>query len=97
MQIQNLLEAYEHLGERERKILTTLAMRLWAGQRRHGKLSIDKKDWGYEAIEEALDASVYLACMLNDKTDKAFNAMVSDAEAEANAPTDWISGQYGGQ
>lgn len=84
MHIHKLLEAYENLGERERKILTTLAMRLWAGQRRHGKLTVDKKDWGYEAIEEALDASVYLACMLSDKVDKAFMNMVSDAEKEVS-------------
>lgn len=81
-QLNNLLEAWENLGERERKILCTFAMRLWAGQRRYGQLTVGKKDWTYEAIEEALDASVYLACLLNDKTDKAFNAMVADAEKE---------------
>lgn len=92
MHLERLLQAYEELGERERKILATLAMRLWAGQRKFGKLSVDKKDWGYEAIEEALDASVYLACMLNDKADKAFSNMVKDAEAEANQVQDWIPG-----
>lgn len=80
--LDHILEAWETLGEREKKILATFTMRLLAGQRKYGKLSIDKKDWSYEAIEEALDASVYLAALLNDKTDKAFAAMVSDAERE---------------
>lgn len=85
MQIEQLLDTWEKLGVRERKVLLTIAMRLWAGQRRHGELSVGKKDWNYEALEEAMDASVYLACALNDRTEKAFGAMVEDAEREVTA------------
>lgn len=83
-ELDTLLDAWEKLGPRERKVLLVFALRVWAGQRKYGKLSIDKKDWQYEAIEEALDASVYLAALLNDRTDKAMAAMVSDAEKEVN-------------
>lgn len=83
--LENVLHVWEQLGEREKKVLATFAMRLYTGQRRHGLLTIDKKDWAYEAIEEALDAAVYLSAMLNDKTDKAFNAMVADAELEVTS------------
>lgn len=80
--LEHLLNTWEKLGERERKVFHTIGMRLLAGQRRHGLLTVGKKDWSYEAIEEAMDASVYLACALNDHTDKAFDAMVTDAEDE---------------
>jgi hypothetical protein len=82
MELDQLLDAWEKLGPRERKVLLTVAMRIQAGQRRHGLLATDKKDWTYEALEEAIDASVYLACALNDRTEKAFAAMVADAERE---------------
>jgi hypothetical protein len=45
-------------------------------------MTLDKKDWAYEAIEEALDASVYLTALMNDRVEKAYNNMVADAEAE---------------
>lgn len=92
MTVDNLLETWTHLGERERKVLLTVGMRLLAGQRIHGKLSVDKKDWTYEALEEHLDATVYLAAALSDKADKAFRRMVSDAEAEVKRPTNWTDG-----
>lgn len=82
MELEQLLDVWDKLAVRERKVLLTFAMRLWAGQRRHGELSLGKKDWNYEAIEEALDASCYLACLLNDRSEKAFAAMVTDAEKE---------------
>jgi len=84
MTVDQLLDVWEKLGVRERKVLLTVAMRLWAGQRRHGELVVEKKDWNYEALEEAIDASVYLACALNDRSEKAFGAMVADAEKEVN-------------
>lgn len=86
--LDQLLTAWEKLGPRERKALLAIGMRLWAGQRKFGKLTIDKKDWAYEAVEEALDAAVYLAALLNDKTDKAIASMVSDAENEVTQPND---------
>lgn len=83
MSLDQLLDFWEKLGERERKVTLTFMARLYAGQRKYGKLESAKKDWAYEAIEEALDASVYLAAMLNDKSEKAYDSMVADAEKEA--------------
>jgi hypothetical protein len=80
--LETVLELWEKLGPREKMVLQTFGMRLWAGQRKYGQLSVDKKDWAYEAIVVALDASVYLTAMLSDKVDKAFQAMVPDAEKE---------------
>ena len=90
MNLDRLLDVWEKLGERERQVLVTLGQRLYVGQKRHGKLSIDKKDWTYEAIEEALDGSIYLTCALADRVDKAFNNAVADAEAEV---TGRVTGQ----
>ena len=80
--LETLLDLYERLGAREKLVLQTFGQRLYAGQRRYGVLTEGKKDWKYEAIEEALDASVYLTALLNDSVDRAFDAMVSDAEKE---------------
>ncbi len=57
-------------------------MRLLNGQRKFGKLNPDKKDWTYEALEEALDYGVYMACALHQKAQKAFQASLSDTETE---------------
>ena len=81
-QLDRLLETWEKLGEGERNILLTFTMRLYAGQRKFGPLRRDKKDWKYEAIEEALDLAVYLSCALEDKAFKAFQSMQADAEIE---------------
>ncbi len=83
--LDNLLTIWEKLATRERKVFLAFGYRLWSGQRLHGELSVDKKDWKFEAVEEALDASVYLACMLCDQADKAIAAMLPDAEAELEA------------
>lgn len=80
--LNKLLDVWEKLGERERKITLTFMNRLWAGQRKYGPLTAFKKDWTYEAIEEALDASVYLSCALQDRCDKAFEVSVAMEEAE---------------
>lgn len=82
MELERLLDVWEKLGERERKILLTFMYRLYNGQRKYGKLTLGKKEWAYEAIEEALDASVYLSALLSDKVDQAFGAAVADAERE---------------
>lgn len=82
MQIEQLLNVWEKLAVRERKCLLTFGMRILAGQRKFGPMTVDKKDWPYEAIEEALDASVYLTALLNDRVEKAYNNMVNDAETE---------------
>jgi len=86
--LDSLLNVWEKLGERERVITLTFLHRLYAGQRKYGKISPGKKSWGYEAIEEALDASVYLSCMLQDKADTALEAamVVETAEVETPSP-----------
>lgn len=80
--LETVLDLWEKLGPKEKMVLQTFGMRLYAGQRKYGQMLTDKKDWAYEAIEEALDASVYLTAMLGDKVEKAFLAMVPDAEKE---------------
>ncbi len=87
-QLSNLLDVWEKLETRERKVLLAFMYRLYAGQRKFGALKVGKYDWSYEAIEEALDASVYLTCMLSDKVDKAIDHMVSDAEEELQVKAD---------
>ncbi len=66
-----VLETWEKLGEVEKRVLSTLATRIYAGQRRYGKLEYDKKAWTWEATEEALDQSVYLACELLNATEES--------------------------
>lgn len=48
----------------ERSVLNSLAWRLRAGQRKYGKLHENKKVWTWEAAEEGLDQSIYLAAAL---------------------------------
>lgn len=89
MQLEQLLNVWEKLAVRERLCLLTYGMRLAAGQKRFGPMTLAKKDWPYEALEEALDASVYLTAALNDRAEKAFNNMVTDAENEVLAK-EWV-------
>ncbi len=80
--IESLLDCWEKLGGRERKVICTVAWRLYAGQRRYGPLTLGKKNWPLESLEEQLDSCVYLAAAMSDQTDLAFNRAVADAEAE---------------
>ncbi len=92
MQLDQLLNVWEKLAERERKCLIVYGMRVLAGQKKFGPMTVDKRDWPYEALEEALDASVYLTAALNDRVEKAYANMVSDAEKEvaiAAQSTEW--------
>lgn len=73
MKVEQLLEIWESLAETERMVLLTYAKRLQKGQRLFGPMYVDKKDWAYEAIEEALDASIYLTALLSDRVTKAYN------------------------
>lgn len=59
--LEIILDMWEKLGVMEREVLSTLALRLYAGQRKYGKLEENKKPWTWETAEEAMDASVYLA------------------------------------
>jgi hypothetical protein len=84
-QLERLLDTWEKLGEGERNVLMVYVMRLYAGQRKFGKLSRTKRDWTYEALEEAVDAAVYLSCALEAKSSDAFNNALKDAEDEVRA------------
>lgn len=66
-----LSEVWEDLGPRERKVLATIAVRLLAGQKAYGLLTVGKKDWRREAKEEAMDMCVYLATLLEDDNEHA--------------------------
>ena len=92
LDLERLLYQWENLKERERKVLLTFAQRLLNGQRKYGAMSQDKKDWPYEAIEEVLDACVYMTACLNDRVDKAFNEAVAVEEkevAQTSKEPDW--------
>jgi hypothetical protein len=51
------------LGVDELRVLDRIAARLQVGRRQYGELHIarDGRDWTEEALQEALDLSVYLA------------------------------------
>lgn len=95
-QLDRLLGTWEKLAERERLCVLTYAMRILQGQKKFGPMTLAKKDWPYEAIEEALDSSVYLTAALNDRVELALARMVSEAEAEVlgegDKGTDWTRG-----
>lgn len=69
--IDTLLTVWEKLGPMERSVLNTLAHRLYAGQRKYGKLDENKKEWTWEAAEEGLDQAVYLASALVALTEQS--------------------------
>lgn len=50
----------------EQHILHLISDRLEHGRKQYGDLDLaaDKRDWNQEALEEALDLAVYLACAL---------------------------------
>lgn len=84
-ELDTLLEVWEKLQLNERKMVLAYAWRVYAGQRRYGPFTPDdKRDMRYEAIEEALDASVYLTRLLSNKAQQAFDNMVADAEKEVS-------------
>lgn len=83
--LNRLLDTWEKLGERERLCLLVLAMRIKRGQTAYGPMTVDKKDWTYEALEEVMDGLVYMAIALQDKSDKALASIVTRAEDEVMA------------
>ena len=97
MELDAILDIWEKLGPRERLILMTFGQRMLNGQRKYGKITVGKKDWTYEAIEEALDCAVYLTAKLQDKVEMAFSTAVSDAEKEIeienSSKAEWITGE----
>lgn len=54
---------WAQLGDDERRVLVAIAKRLAKGATQYGPLCVaaDQRDWGREANEEFLDATVYLA------------------------------------
>jgi len=82
VEIDRILTIWEQLAERERKVMLTYAYRLLAGQKKYGALIKFKKQWGYEAIQEAVDASVYLTAALQDWVDHALDTEIVNAEKE---------------
>ncbi len=83
--IESLLDCWEKLGARERKVICTVAWRLYAGQRKYGPLTLGKKNWPLETLEEQMDSLVYLAAAMSDQTDLAFERAIHDAEAEVTS------------
>jgi hypothetical protein len=81
-QLDTLLNVWEKLAPMERTTALAYLHRLYAGQRRFGPLKTDKKEWTYEAKEEALDAAVYLSALLAEHSMKAMERMVEEAENE---------------
>jgi hypothetical protein len=51
------------LNDDEVRVVLLIAKRLVVGRKAYGPLDIqgDRRDWGHEASEEALDCAVYLA------------------------------------
>ena len=58
------------LAKRERRVLLDVANRLLMGQKAYGKLTIRKKRWLREALEEAMDGMVYLGAAIQDLDDE---------------------------
>lgn len=67
LQVGRLLEYYELMKPNERKALVEIARRMFWGQTQYGPLRHGKKNWQQEALEEAMDMSVYLAAALTLK------------------------------
>lgn len=82
VQLERLLTVWERLEQGERNIFLVLGNRILAGQRLHGPLTRDKKDWPYEALEEHLDSCVYMACALEASSAKAYEHSIRNEENE---------------
>lgn len=78
--IDMVLTCWEKLGPMERSVLATIAARLLAGQRKYGELEEGKKVWTWEAAEEHLDATVYLAAGLVALTEASKRRYIQSLE-----------------
>ncbi len=65
-----LVQDWEAMGDRERRVLREVANRLYLGQQTYGELSKGKKKWCREALEEAMDGMVYLGAAIQDLADE---------------------------
>ena len=82
MKIDQFLTTWEKLGPGEQTLVLVYMSRLYAGQKKYGLIDTDKKDWTYEALEEALDAAVYMSAALQQKYQKALDGLVEAKERE---------------
>ena len=66
MSDRTLEEITRELGPDELRVLKKIAERLAMGQKQYGRLRLahDARDFRKEAIEELLDAVVYLTCQV---------------------------------
>lgn len=67
--IDDVLELWEQLGERERSMSVLFLKRVLAGQHKYGKLSPHKVDWTWMSLEETLDNAFYLMAKVMDHAD----------------------------
>ena len=81
-QLDRFLGLWEKLQLGERNILLVFMQRLYNGQKKFGPIDRAKRLWTYEALEEALDASVYLAAALEARAYEAYESSVEQEEAE---------------
>lgn len=68
-----LVQDWEAMGDRERRLIREVANRLYLGQKAYGELTNGKKRWCREALEEAMDGMVYLGAALQDLADEEQN------------------------
>jgi len=54
----------DDMGPLERALVRRYANRIRMGQEAYGLLSVEKKDWAKEALEESLDLQVYSDMLL---------------------------------
>lgn len=65
-QVSELRKIWTELGKNERTLLLNIADRLLAGQKQYGEVFPGKKRWDREALEEAMDGTVYMALLLTE-------------------------------
>lgn len=73
--VLELMDCWDELAEREKRVLAILAQRLLMGQRAYGELHKGKLNGAKETFQEACDASIYTANAMLDLMD------VDEAEA----------------
>ncbi len=61
-----LAQAVQHLPDHEVRVLAKIATRFVRGCQEYGPLHRGKRRWRREAAEEAFDATIYLAILLDE-------------------------------
>ena len=69
LQLGELLKVWKDLEPRERRAVLLYASRVLQGQKLFGPVFKNKKNWAKEALEEGIDASVYLTFKALDLED----------------------------